>query len=271
MNPNDLFPPNCSLTAVPSPARMYNYYLGGKDNYAIDRTAAEEALSVVPHGRQIARANRDFLIHAVTLMARRGISQFIDLGTGIPTSPNVHETARLIDPTTKVAYVDNDPVVTTHNRALLAKSDDGLLAVHGDIRDPHSILGRPDVWQFIDFSEPIGVLFVAVLHFIPPEDDPEASVAAFASTMASGSYLALSHITSDGTNPDVIATIHDAYRTATAPAVFRTRGQIHEFFKSLHLIEPGLADLFEWGAPGVGPRRPYPSALRFLAGIAAKS
>lgn len=257
-----------SPTAIPSPARIYDYYLGGKDNYAIDRAAAEEALSVVPHGRQIARANRDFLIRAVTHMAERGIGQFIDLGTGIPTSPNVHQAARGINPGAKVAYVDNDPIVTTHNRALLARADDRLLAVHGDIRNPYSVLARDDIWRLIDFSQPVGVLLVAALHFIPPEDDPEASVAAFVRTMAPGSYLALSHITSDGTPPAVIATIHEAYRTATAPAVFRTRRQILEFFSGLNLIEPGLADLSEWHT---SPCEDAPAALRFLAGIATKS
>jgi hypothetical protein len=258
-----------SLAAIPSPARMYDYYLGGKDNYAVDRQAAEKALSVVPHGRQIARANRAFLIRAVTLMAERGVSQFIDLGTGFPTKPNVHQAARAINPGAKVAYIDNDPVVTIHNRALLAK-DDKILALHGDIRHPHTFLGGDEIWQLIDFSQPIGVLFVAVLHFIPPEDDPEGSVATLVRNMVPGSYLALSHITSDGTAPEVIATIHDAYRTASAPAIFRTRHQIRQFFDGLQLIEPGLADLSEWHTSAIR-RELGPSALRFLAGIATNA
>lgn len=257
------------VTPVPSPARIYDYYLGGKDNYAADRQAAEKALAVVPYGRQIARANRSFLIAAVKLMAERGISQFIDLGTGIPTSPNVHQTARAINPGARVVYVDNDPIVTTHNQALLANADDQILALHGDIRNPHSILARDELWQLIDFSEPVGVLFAAVLHFIPPEDDPESSVGAFVQNMASGSCLALSHITSDGTAPGVIAAIHDAYRTASAPAVFRTRDQIRQFFNGLKLIESGLADLSDWRTlSGIRPSRP--PALRFVAGIATK-
>jgi hypothetical protein len=258
-----------SLAAIPSPARMYDYYLGGKDNYAVDRRAAEKALSAVPGGRQIARANRAFLIQAVTLMAERGVSQFIDLGTGFPTKPNVHQVARAISAGTKVAYIDNDPVVTAHNRALLAK-DDKILALHGDIRHPHSFLGGDEIWQLIDFSQPIGVLFVAVLHFIPPEDDPEASVATLVRNMAPGSYLALSHITSDGTTLKVIEAIHEAYRAASAPAVFRTRDQIRQFFDGLQLIEPGLADLSEWHVSA--SRREFgPPALRFVAGIATKA
>jgi hypothetical protein len=168
-----------------------------------------------------------------------------------------------------VAYIDNDPIVTNHNQALLA-DDDKILAFDGDIRQPHTILGREEIWQLIDFSQPVGVLFVAVLHFVPPEDDPESSVATFRDHMASGSSLALSHITSDGTAPDVIATIHDAYRTASAPAVFRSREQILQFFDGLQLIEPGLADLSQWHTSAVHGEL-APPALRFLAGIATKS
>src|SRR5215831_16960593 len=184
--------------AVPSPARMYDYYLGGKDNYAADREAAGEALSAVPHGRQIARANRNFLCRAVVLMAGHGIGQFIDLGTGIPTSPNVHELARRVQPDARVLYVDNDAVVTAYNRALLAK-DDGVKAMNGDIRNPHGILASPECKELIDLHQPVGVLCVAVLHFIPDADDPNGIVKAFKQAMAPGSFLALSHITSDGT------------------------------------------------------------------------
>ncbi len=262
--------PGCDVppTAAPSPARMYDYYLGGKDNFAVDREAAERALSVVPHGRHIARSNRNFLTHAVKLMAERGISQFIDLGAGIPTSPNVHETARAADPRARVVYVDNDPIVTCHNDALLANGRNGILALEADIRRPHGILASEDFCDLIDFSRPVGVLFVAVLHFIPEEDDPQGSVAAFTRLMAPGSYLALSHITSDRTEPDVIATIHDAYRTASAPAVFRTSDQVRQFFNGLNLIDP-LVDVSDWYAPG-NIRPPGPRALRFLAGIATK-
>jgi hypothetical protein len=258
-----------SLTTIPSPARIYDYYLGGKDNYAVDREAAEKALSVVPHGRRIAQANRAFLTCAVNFMAERGISQFIDLGTGIPTSPNVHETARVVNPNARVAYIDCDPIVTAHNQALLAKADDRILALSGDIRDPHSILAREEVWHLIDFSQPIGVLFVAVLHFIPPEDDPESILRTFVTHMAPGSCLALSHIASDGTAPDVVATIRDAYRTASAPAVFRTREQILEFFSGMQIIPPGLAELSQWHASTTRHEPGLPT-LRFLAGIAEK-
>ena len=186
--------------SVPSPARMYDYYLGGKDNFAADREAAEQALSVVPFGREVARANRQFLVRAVTFMARSGIGQFIDLGTGLPTRPNVHEVARSVLPDARVLYVDNDPMVCSHARALLA-TNDGVAAIQGDIRTPQAILNDPVTRELIDFTRPVGVLFVAVLHFLTDDDQPWEQVAAFRWRMASGSMLAVSHITSDGTPP----------------------------------------------------------------------
>jgi len=250
---------------IPSPARMYDYYLGGKDNYAADRAAAEKALSVVPHGRQIAQANRHFLAHAVVLMANHGVRQFIDLGTGIPTSPSVHELARMIQPDAHVLYVDNDPVVTAHNQALLATST-GIQAIHGDIRQPYGIFTSPELDQLIDFDQPVGILFVAVLHFIPEEDEPAALVTTFTSYMAPGSYLALSHITSDGTGPQVVATIQDAYAHASAPAIFRTRSQIAAFFAGLELEPPGLVDVAGW-FPFARTTPTQPPAVGFLGGV----
>jgi len=255
--------------AIPSPARMYDYYLGGKDNYAADRAAAEKALSVVPHGRDIAQANRHFLAHAVVLMADHGIRQFIDLGTGIPTSPSVHEVARLIQPDARVLYVDNDPIVTVHNQALLANST-GIRAIGGDIRQPYGIFTSPELEQLIDFDQPVGILFVAVLHFIPDEDDPEAIIKTFTTNMAPGSYLALSHITSDGADPKVVATIQDAYAQASAPAIFRTRSQIRALFAELELEPPGLAEVTGW-FPFAKSFSAQPPALGFLAGVGRKT
>ena len=249
--------------SVPSPARMYDYYLGGKDNFPVDREAAELALSVVPFGREVARANRQFLARAVTFMAREGISQFIDLGTGLPTRPNVHEVARSIHPGARVLYVDNDPMVCAHARALLA-TNDGVAAIHRDIRAPQAILNDPVTRTVIDFTRPVGVLFVAVLHFLTDDDRPWEQVAAFRWRMASGSMLAVSHITSDGTPPEVQATIRDVYAEASAPAVFRTRPEIESFFGGLDLVEPGLVEVGAWRSLRPSPLAP----LRFLGGVA---
>jgi len=254
---------------VPSPARIYDYYLGGKDNFAADRAAAEKALSAVPQGREVARSNRRFLIRAVRHMASHGVAQFIDLGTGFPTSPSVHETAAALVDRPRVVYVDNDPMVTSHNRALLAGDRDGVAVLHGDIRCPGQIFKHDDLWKTIDFGRPVGVLFVAVLHFIPGEDDPHCSVTAFCSLMAPGSFLAVSHISSDGTAPAVMAAIHEAYRTASAPAVFRSRDEIAGFFAGLDLVKPGIVEVSGWrvraGLPSASP-----PALRVLGGVGRK-
>jgi hypothetical protein len=254
--------------AIPSPARMYDYYLGGKDNYAADREAAEKALSVVPSGKRIARANRYFLMRAVVLMADQGIRQFIDLGTGIPTSPSVHGLARAIQPDARVFYVDNDAVVTVHNRALLVK-DESVRALQADIRDPGSILDSPELRELIDFSQPVGVLFVAVLHFVRDREDPLGIVRAFTSRMTPGSYLAVSHITRDGTDPEVVTTIREAYDKASAPAIFRTEPEIQMFFSGFELVRPGLVDVTRW-SPHAARFTPQPSDLRFLAGLGRK-
>jgi hypothetical protein len=255
--------------SVPSTARMYDYYLGGKDNFAADRMAAEQALSVVPQGRRIALANRHFLARAVLRMTEQGIRQFIDLGTGIPTRPSVHEIARQAVPDARVVYVDNDPVVTTHNRACLT-ADEGIRAIHGDIREPGAILGNDIVRRLVDFNQPVGVLLVAVLHFITDDEGPERIIRAFTDHMVPGSYLALSHITSDGTDPDAMTTIKDAYADASAPAVFRTTTQIREFFAGFTLEPPGLIDVAEW-FPYAAVFSASPRKVRFLGGLGRKA
>ncbi|MGH3221072.1 MAG: SAM-dependent methyltransferase [Streptosporangiaceae bacterium] len=249
--------------SVPSPARMYDYYLGGKDNFPADREAADQALSVVPFGREIARANRQFLVRAVTFMARSGIGQFIDVGTGLPTRPNVHEVARSIHPNAQVLYVDNDPMVCSHARALLA-TNDGVAAIQGDIRMPQAILNDPITRSLIDFTQPVGVLFVAVLHFLTDDDQPGEQVAAFRWRMASRSMLAVSHITCDGTPTGVQATIQDIYAEASAPAAFRARQEIESFFGGLDLVEPGLVEVGAWRSLRRSPSAP----LRVLGGVA---
>lgn len=250
---------------IPSPARMYDYYLGGKDNYGADREAAEKALSVVPFGRRIAQANRYFMMQAVVSMADQGIRQFVDLGTGIPTSPSVHELARAIQPSARVVYVDNDAIVTAHNRALLVQ-DNRIEAIQADIREPDSIISSPEFRELIDFSQPVGVLFVAVLHFVGDREDPLGIVRAFSSRMTAGSYLALSHITSDGTEPGVMNTIQEVYSQTSASVSFRTRAEIDMFFSGFELVSPGLADVTRW-TPNVTAK---PLNLRFLAGLGRK-
>ena len=253
-------------TTKAHPARMYDYLLGGKDHFACDREAAEKALSLVPSGRELARANRDFLVRTVTYLAGQGIDQFIDVGTGLPTSPSVHEAARSVIPDAKVAYVDNDPLVMAHARAMLADSG-GVIAVRGDARHPYDFMTDDAVRKLVDFSRPVGLLFVAVLHFITDEENPYGSVAWVRDCAAPGSYLAVSHITSDGTDPAAMAAIQDAYKEATAPAVFRPASGIARFFDGFQMDPPGLADVAQWRTPDPAHR---PAAVRFLGAAGRK-
>lgn len=249
------------------PLTCINTNYSGKDNFPADREVAERALSVVPQGRELALANRYFLVRAVTHLARQGISQFIDIGTGIPSRPNVHGVARLVNRRATAAYVDNDPQVTVHNRALLA-GDDGITAIDGDARDPAAIAADPELLEVIDFSRPVAVIFAAVLHFITDDENPRAAVACFRDLMAPGSYLVLSHITSDDSDPAAVAAIRRAYEGAAAPAVFRTARQIGRFFDGLTLVPPGITDVTQWRSPPGEPAPAYP--VRFLAGVSRK-
>lgn len=232
------------ITAA-SPARIYDYFLGGKDNLAVDRAAAGDILSAFPHARIVARANRGFLVRALWFLAAHGIRQYIDLGTGFPTPPNVHEVTRQVAPDSRVAYVDNDPVVTAHNRALRATTP-GIVAVHGDIRRPREILDDPDLLQVIDFTEPVAVLMVAVLHFIGPQDNPAAIVSAFRDRMAPGSYLVLSHGVSDGIGSQTAGKVASAYGDASIPVTPRTVSEVTAFFEGCDLAEPGVVDVTGW-------------------------
>lgn len=247
---------------VPSPARMYDYYLGGKDNFPADREAAEKVIAAYPRTRFLARENRQFLERAVRFLAGEGIRQFVDLGAGLPTSPNVHEVARAIQPAARVVYVDNDPVVTVHSRAMCG-GDSGLAVLDGDIRRPRQILAGLRLTGLIDLSEPVAFLCVAVLHFITEDENPGEIITALRRRMAPGSYLAVSHATADGADESVISEIRRAYGGATAPAVPRPESAIRALFTGFDLAEPGLTDAARWrsGTPGdVG-------SIRVLAGV----
>ena len=250
---------------VPSPARMYDYLIRGKDNFAVDRAAAQELMSAFPGARRVARANRGFLVRALWFLAGRGIRQYIDLGTGFPTSPNVHEVARQVMQDARVVYVDNDAVVTAHSRALRATTL-GVVAVHGDIRRPDEILGDPDLLSVIDFAEPVAVLLVAVLHFITPHEDPARIVAAFRDRVAPGSYLVISHGVSDDTSTRVVEKITSAYNGASAPVTPRTAAEVEAFFEGCELVEPGVVDVTRWRPE----RRTRSQGLQVAAGVGRK-
>jgi S-adenosyl methyltransferase len=250
---------------VPSPARMYDYYLGGKDHFPADREAAERVIAAYPQARTLALANRRFLERAVKFLSGQGIRQFIDLGTGLPTSPNVHEVAQGIQQDARVVYVDNDPVVTVHGRALCGK-DDGVTVIDGDIRQPEGVFTNPELTDRIDLSQPVALLCVAVLHFITDEEEPRKIAAALQRQMVPGSYLVISHMVTDGADKSIIDEITDAYKRATSPVVPRTESAIRELFTGLDLVKPGLTDVTRWRSA-----RPAKTGLiRVLGGVGRK-
>ena len=231
-------------TSIAHPARIYDYLLGGKDNFPADRAAAERVLATVPKAREMARANRAFLQRTVRFLAgEAGIRQFLDIGTGIPTQGNVHEVARQVAPDARVVYVDNDRVVHAHANALLA--GDQTIAVLADLRAPDAILGDPQVRQLIDFDRPVALLLVAILHFIRDEEDPPEIVARFHAAMAPGSYLVISHATGDF-DPVAAAAAAQAYDKAAAPMVLRSHPEVARLFDGFALVDPGLVQVSHW-------------------------
>lgn len=240
-------------TTVAHPARMYDYYLGGKDNYEVDRETAERFLQVLPEGRAMARANRAFLGRVVRMLAAQGIRQFLDIGTGIPGPGNTNEVAHEVAPDARIVYVDNDPIVITHARALLAHPDAGLTTVvHADLREPASILENPDVQRVLDFDQPVAVLMVAVLNFIRDTEDPEGIVDRIKSVLAPGSYLAITQPTADFDAERANAAAAK-YKQASAPLVLRTRAQMDKFFTGFDYVEPGLVQISSWRPDGPPP------------------
>ncbi|GAA5068155.1 SAM-dependent methyltransferase [Thermocatellispora tengchongensis] len=252
---------------TPNVARLYDYYLGGKDNFAADREAAEKILAVAPELRLAARENRAFLGRAVRFMAREGITQFLDIGTGLPTQGNVHEVAGEVVTEPHVVYVDRDPVVLTHARALLAGAGRGTTIVQGDLRRPEEILTHPDVVKALDFSRPIGLLLVAVMHFITEDDGPARIMATLRDALPPGSLLALSHGTRDA-RAAAVDKGTEVYQKATSPLVLRTRAEIEALFTGLELVEPGVVWLPQW-RPDHDPIDPPDTSL-ILCGVGRK-
>jgi hypothetical protein len=229
----------------PSIARIYDYLLYGKDNFAVDRAAAERLMQSRLEPRRLALANRGFLLRAVRFLAEQGISQYLDLGSGLPTSPNVHEVAREVVPGARVAYVDHDPIVVAHNDALLATRD-GVITIRADVRDPDAVLGHYALAGCIDFGQPVAVLLLSVLHFISHDEDAPGIVAKFRERMAPGGYLALSIGTSDGADQEMLGEATQTYAGARMPFTLRSRAQIMDLFDGFDLVEPGLVSLPEW-------------------------
>ena len=258
-------PADPAAGARPNIARMYDYWLDGKDHFAVDRAAADTVLEEFPEVAEIAHANRAFLARAVRYVARKGVSQFLDVGSGLPASPNVHEIARAVNPDARVVYLDRDPVVLAHARALLAV-DDKVSVVGADIRDHEDLLADPALTTRIDCAAPVCVLLVSVLHFLAPAQ-ADAAVATFREWMPPGSYLLISAGTSTGTDPELIRRLQDAY-SGTTPVAGRTADEIRAWFDGLTLIPPGLVDVWAWRPDTT--TRPASARARFLAGAGRK-
>lgn len=253
---------------IPSTARLYDYYLGGKDNFPADRELAERVLAAVPEVREAARANRAFLQRAVRyLVAEVGIRQIVDIGTGLPTVGNVHEVAQKIDPGCKVVYVDHDPVVKAHALDLLHGTSNTAFIKH-DLRDPEEILADPELRALVDFARPVAILLVAILHFISDEERPHAIVEQLLEPFPQGSFLAVSHATIDG-RPE-LAPHTGLYDKATSRFCPRSREDLEWLLAGLNTVEPGIVWIPQWHPDPETEHQEEPERTLGYAAIARK-
>ncbi|MEU8800627.1 SAM-dependent methyltransferase [Spirillospora sp. NPDC048819] len=244
-------PPNFDAS-VPNIARIYDAMLGGKDNFAADREAADRLTELEPLSPLYARQHREYIGRAVRLMAGYGIRQFLDVGTGLPTMDNVHQIAHRQAPGSHVVYVDNDPNVCAHARALLADDPGTVAVVEEDLRRPERILAHLETRRLIDFDEPLCVLATGVLHFVPDADDPHGSIKVLTDAMCPGSHLVISHITDEEvrrTRPDDNRSGMDVFAKSNAPMHPRTRAGIERFLDGLEPHDPGLVCISQWRMP----------------------
>ncbi|WFE67104.1 SAM-dependent methyltransferase [Micromonospora sp. WMMD714] len=229
----------------PSVARMYDYYLGGSHNFAADRVAARAMVEAVPDAPLMAQANRAFLRRVVQYLVDSGIRQFLDIGSGIPTVGNVHEIAQRAAPDARVVYVDVDPVAVAHSQEILAGNGNAVV-VREDLRRPEAILRHPEVTRLIDFTQPVAVMVVAVLHFIPHSDHPEDILRTLRSALAPGSHLVLSQAGEDGRRRAEQAEAERVYRRTDNPLCIRSRAELAAFFDGFTLVDPGVVWLPQW-------------------------
>ena len=249
----DSLPPVDLRTHLPHPARVYDYLLGGKTNFAADREAAEAGIRANPASRTPPRENRAFLRRVVRfLAAEAGIRQFIDIGTGIPTAPNVHQVAQEIAPDSRIVYVDNDPIVLAHARALLTSAPEGRTEyIDADLRDVSKILQSPQLRDAIDLDQPVALMLIAIMHFVGDADDPFGVTRQLVDALPSGSYLALSHLTGDF-DPTAWDRVAAIYAKNGVTMQVRPRADIERFFDGLEIVEPGLQLVHNWRPDGVG-------------------
>jgi len=269
------WPPSQLDTGIPHSARVYDYWLGGRDNYAADRALGDAFLKHIPNLRDMARENRDFVGRATRYLVDQGVRQFIDIGSGIPTSPNLHETARAVAPGSRVAYVDNDPIVLVHSRALLSSiqgavrsSDDPPLTVYvdGDLRRPSTIMDSPELREVIDLDQPVALMLIAVLMLLGDADGPQKILADLRGALPSGSFLAITHPTQDFDEGAMTAVTGFATQGGMTFQP-RRQAEVAEFFGDWELIEPGIVPVMSWH-----PTHEVadPHAAYYWAGVARK-
>ncbi|TYB44851.1 SAM-dependent methyltransferase [Actinomadura chibensis] len=256
-------------TDVAHSARVYDYLLGGKDHYAADRAAAEEVVKVAPYMRTSMRASRNFMVRVARHLAiEGGVRQYLDIGTGLPTSPNLHEVVQGVDPTARVVYVDNDPIVLTHARALLTSTPEGRSRyIEADLSDPDAIMTAPEVLDTLDLSKPVALCLIAVIHFIHDDDEALRIVRRLLEPLPSGSYLALSTINLDSAARPVAAV--KKHNEHGIKSKGRTTEQITRFFDGLDMVEPGVVPAHHW-RPDEEARRIDDSQVSIYGGLGRK-
>ncbi|MEU8800435.1 SAM-dependent methyltransferase [Spirillospora sp. NPDC048819] len=252
-------------TSVAHPARVYDYWLGGTDNFPADRELGDAMIRAIPTLPAMARANRSFMERAARHLVSSGVTQFLDIGSGIPTSPNLHEIAQAIDPSVRVVYVDNDPLVAEQSRAMLADVP-GVAYIHADLTEPETILADPLLAGTLDLSRPVALMVVALLMYFPAERRPERWVAELLAALPSGSRLALSHPTADF-DPEAVAAANAAANAAGISLVSRTRAEFTALFGATTLLEPGAVPIATW-RPDTPPSDPHEAY--YYAGLARK-
>ena len=253
----------------PNAARVYDYYLGGSHNFAVDREMARKAIELWPDLPKIMRANRAFLRRAVQYVAEQGVARFLDIGSGIPTFGAVHEIARETIPDARVVYVDRDPVAVAHSRLLL-KDDPLSEVVEADMRDIGDLLARPAVADLLAAGEPVAILLVAVLHFVSDEEDPERIVRLIHEAVPPGSMLVLSHAGLEG-RPDQAGPHQDLYARTPTPLTMRSRERITGLFNGFRLVEPGVVYFSEWHPENPAGVEPNPERLVGMVGVGRRS
>lgn len=254
----------------PHTARMYDYYLGGKDNYEADRQAVDEVEKIFPTIRLAAQTNRDWMHRVTRFLAQQGIRQFLDIGTGIPTEPNLHQIAQSVTPDARVVYVDHDPIVLAHARALLVSKPEGRTAfIPADVTTPQAILDSTELHDTLDLTQPVALSLISLLHFIPDEQDAYGIVRTLMNALAPGSYLALSHATGDY-DPALAARGIAVYHAKGLPFQVRSRDEFTHFFDGLELVDPRIAVPHRWRPDHIEPPRSVDAKVAFYAAVARK-